>query len=59
MKKEKSVINAKRQHFRREKIYVKALGNQGTKPGERYKRESAISGSVISRFYGIYLSLRK
>ena len=34
-------------------MYVKTLENQGSEPEEHYKRESAISRCVITKFYFI------
>ena len=47
----KSIISGNGSALSETKCEEKTLGNQGTEPGERYKRESAISGSVIMKFY--------
>ena len=41
-----------KKRYIREKIHRKALESQGTRPGERYKRESVVSGiSLFAVFF--------
>ena len=46
-----SAISKNRECNIREKSFEKVLLSEGTEPEERYMRESAISGSVITGFY--------